>query len=162
VCDFTTICGYGLTLLGALHALAFYMRGSNEDTWSSQFEKVVKDTTHAHANGPTALLERVKRVIRCWTQDGLYDAKMLEDVFQNLYGHKQTLFGWSSEKHAPKIAITGTSIGKRPRTYLFTNYNVNHGNTSQVHANDLDLRPLDYDYPLRYGHQDREPRVWQM
>lgn len=133
------------------------MTGRDENDWKMKFGTVVRDTIHAHESSHKALLERIKRGIRFWTQDGIYDSVTLESIFRDLYGHDKTLFGWSPKLHMPKIAITATSIGRMPKTRLFTNYNIESPDDSPLN----DGSSLDYGYVLRTSHQD-EPRVWQM
>jgi hypothetical protein len=131
------------------------MRGSDATEWSSQFEKVVRDTIHAHSNGTKAILERARQVFRFWTQDGIYDKLTLETLFKSLYGQEEMLFGWSDQKHLPKIAITSSSLAQKPRTYLFTNYNIDHNSVESPTA-------LDYEHAPRSGSHELQPCLWQM
>jgi hypothetical protein len=134
--------------------LAFDTRSLND--WSEQFGKVVKDTIQAHASVPKALAEHIKRAARFWRQDGIYDTSTLERLFQSVYGPKRTLFGWSCSSHVPKIAITSTSIAKKPQTFLFTNYNIDIAQSKSSST------PLAYRYVTRHGSQDKEPCMWQV
>jgi hypothetical protein len=70
-----------------------------------------------------SLMVNIKRMVKCWFFDGMYDAKVLETTLQETFGPQKRLFGYSPLRPSgPKVAVTASNI-REATAFVFSNYN---------------------------------------
>lgn len=88
--------------------------------------RVFKDLTKAFFGlkpRPESWSLGVRRMLRCWLKDGLYDVKALEKALIDHFGHNMRMFdNYFPRALGFKVAVTATNIGNAS-TFLFSNYN---------------------------------------
>jgi hypothetical protein len=69
------------------------------------------------------LMVNIKRMVKCWFFDGMYDSNALEATLQDSFGPQTRLFGYSPLRPSgPKVAVTASNINEAS-AFVFSNYN---------------------------------------
>lgn len=69
------------------------------------------------------LTANIKRIVKCWFFDGVYDSKALEASLQETFGPNTRFFGHAPLRPSgPKVAVTASNINEAS-AFVFSNYN---------------------------------------
>jgi hypothetical protein len=92
-------------------------------TCTDKFRWLTKRLFSRDRHSERTLTANIKRIVKCWFFDGMYDAKALETILQETFGPQKRMFGYSPlQLSGPKVAVTASNINEAS-AFIFSNYN---------------------------------------
>lgn len=113
-----------IAVLGGLITLAMFALNWSPHRCSEAFDTLSRRIFESE-QVPRSLYGSLKKYLRCWISDGVYDHTCLEKHLQSIYGHSTPLFGAphnSISAPSTKCAVTTSTISDGT-PYLVSNYN---------------------------------------
>ena len=109
-------------LTGGISSLALCHNGWSVEDCLDQFERLTKQAFELHHFSYFRWLSQLRAILISLITDGIYPARNLEAVLQEVFGSDKSILDCSSATAmGTKIGITVSTM--KPAPFIFTNYN---------------------------------------
>lgn len=108
--------------IGGLIILSLFQNRWPVDQCAHIFDHLTKRFFGDAQRKNRTIVSRMRHAFRCWLSDSCYEANILENALQEVFGEHRRMFDPNPVKSSTRIAVTATAVTDA-HPVIFSNYN---------------------------------------